>query len=135
MTDQLLLDLADMLDAAAIVPPEVIQLGRLADDDADAVQIRDYGGRPREATHTGATYRFPRVQVVVRHPDPETARTRANAVWRLFDASKRWTVAQATWNGTEYQVIVPLGELFPIAHDLHGRTQIACNYEVRFPDA
>lgn len=135
MTTKLLTDLADMIEASTIVAPGVIMTGRLSDDDADAVLIRDYGGLPRVNTHSGYSYRYPRVQVLVRHSDPVTARDRAEAIWQLFDASKRWTVAEATWSGTEYQVIVPLGDLTPVTHDVHGRTQIACNYEVRVPNA
>lgn len=131
----LLDDIATLLDAAALVPVDELVVGRLPDDTDTAVQVRDYGGLPPDQTHTGYAYRFPRIQVVVRDPDPEVARSRAQAIWALFDGTKRWTVPQLTVNGTEYQVIVPLSELFPIGHDIDRRTNIACNYEVRVPHA
>jgi hypothetical protein len=131
----LLDDVATLLDAAAIVPVDELVVGRLGDDVDTAVQVRDYGGRPPDQTHTGYAYRFPRVQVIVRDPDPEVARSRAQAIWALLDGTKRWTIAQLTVNGTEYQVVVPLNEPHPIAHDIARRTTIACDYEVRVPHA
>lgn len=125
-------DLADLIEAATIAPSDEIYVGRLPDDVRIGLQVREYGGRGAAPTHTGATYRYPRVQVVSRHTDPEVAEARAQAVWALLEASKRWDETAATLNGTEYQVIVPLSEVFVLSHDEARSANYACNYEVRY---
>lgn len=134
MSVKLLTDLANMIEDAAIAPADEIVTGRLSDATDVAVQIRDYGGRPPSSVHDGRSYRYPRVQVLVRHTDPVVARERAEAIYDLFLASQSWNTTEATHDGLEYQVIVPLGDLTPISHDIARRTNIAANYEVRHPN-
>jgi hypothetical protein len=130
-----LTDLTELIEAATIATQGVdLFSGHMLDDTSDGVLVRAYGGRPLEQTHDGDTRRFARVQVVVRDTDPEAAYTRAEAIFQLFKGTRSWDDAALLLNGTQYDVIVPLGELFPLTHDTSARAQYAANYEVRFSE-
>lgn len=133
MTVALLTDLGEILTDANLVTDPDLYLGRMPEDVDSGVQVRDYGGRPVTTTHTGFSYRYPRVQIVVRDPDPVVARQLAEDIYALLLSTQGWDDDDLTINGTTYQVIVPLAELVLLSHDEHERTNISCNYEVRVP--
>jgi hypothetical protein len=117
-------------DGAGSLPP--LFVGRLPEQPDRLVSLTEYGGKPPEGSHSGDTRRFPRFQVIVRDGDPEAARELIEDVWRLLHATRGLTRAALTVNGTEYEVIVPLSEPFPLMHDSGGRTLMACNFEARW---
>lgn len=129
----ILLDLVQLIETASLGTAATdLFADRLPEQPDVACAIAVYGGRPREATHDGNLRRFPRVQVVCRHPDPLVAFSRADAIWRLFDSTKSMSNAALLINGTQYEVIVPLGDLVRLTHDSHARAIFSCNYEVRY---
>lgn len=127
-----LTDLTTLIEAAAIATAGVDLFAmRLPETPAAATVVRSYGGRPREQTHTGSVRRFPRVQVVSRDVNPATAFDTAERIYQLFQSTRGWTDAELLVDGTQYEVIVPLGDLFPLTHDTSGRFLYAANYELR----
>ena len=126
-------DLALLLTSNSIVAaPVSLVKGRLPEGPDSLVAITEYGGLPPVVTHDGGVRRYPRCQVIVRDPSPRVARQIAQDIYSLFLATRGWTDTALVVNGTQYEVIVPLQEPFPLSFDTIGRTSIACNYEARF---
>jgi hypothetical protein len=136
----LVVDVATMLAAAGLVrlgelgagPLPPLFVGRVPEAPDRLVVLTEYSGRPPEDGHAGDTRRFPRVQCIVRDRDPIAARTLIEQVWRLLHGTRALDRAALTVNGTEYEVIVPLSEAFPLPADSGGRSLMACNFEARW---
>jgi hypothetical protein len=121
-----LVDVATMLQSASVGSiPTTLRYGRLPEDPNNLVVVRGYGGRGRQATHTGSKLRYPRVQIVCRNTDPAAAWAKAEAVHAALD-----NVRNVDVNGTSYVQVAPTGEPYEIPSDTSGRTVVACNFEV-----
>jgi hypothetical protein len=129
----LLVDVAELLVASppltpvAAVDGVTLFVGRLPHAPNTCYVLREYGGRPREKTHSGTSRRFSRFQLVCRDPDPVVARQMAEAAYRRFDS---FIQADLGSPPVTYETIVPLAEPFPLDNDDAARVVIACNYEV-----
>lgn len=92
-----------------------------------AVAVIETGGLAPEFIHsnpTRQTYERPTFQVVARDPNPKTARTKAENIYKLLGS-----VVNTSLSGTRYLRIFPTQSPFRLGRDENDRALIACNYE------
>jgi len=101
--------------------------GRAPEEPHSLVAIIPYGGPGPLRTHSGTDRRWPRIQIVSRDFDPEQAYQKAEDIRAVFVAFPQQQIGDIV-----YEAIIPLSEPQPLARDVHGRTVVAINYEVRW---
>lgn len=125
-------DIAAFLAANGVIATGVVMTkGRLPEQPDSLVAVTEYGGLAPQVSHDGGVRRFPRVQVLVRDRDPRVARSTAQAIYDLMLATRAMNQANLLMGATQYEVVLPLAEPFPLSADTQGRTTVACNYECR----
>ncbi len=92
-----------------------------------AVAVIETGGLAPEFTHSDPArqvYERPTFQVVSRDPNSETARSKAETIYRLLGS-----VINATLSGVSYLRIFPTQSPFRLPKDENRRAVVVCNYE------
>ena len=94
--------------------------------DASVVIIETGGSEPGYVHETAqASTERPSFQVIVRDSDPETARSKANTIWKLLSKQRNTLI-----NSSKYLSIRPIQSPFPLGRDENERDQIIANYAV-----
>ncbi len=101
-----------------------LYMGRLPDSPDASVAIYPTSGLPPMETlsHAGVALERPGFQIAVRDRAYATARSRAEAIYKLLQLSNQ------DLSGTRYQRVMPLSSPFILTRDLNDRTIIACNF-------
>lgn len=98
-----------------------------------ALFVHEYGGRSPELVFSSSTpaYEIPRVQVVSRSSDYQTARNNIETIYRLMIGQTNITLKPSTGaTGTKYLSISPIQSPFYLNQDENERHRCVCNFEV-----
>jgi hypothetical protein len=99
----------------------------MPDQPDSCVAVFEYGGRPPVFEHDSPqpALEYPRVQVLARDPDYDTARSLARDAHLALSE-----VVNMTLGATRFLRITPLQAPFFLRRDESGRVEFVCNFEV-----
>jgi hypothetical protein len=120
-------EIADYLESAGKITPEGSALSELPDKPDDLVVLYEIQGLPPGFVHgpMSASYEYPRIRVLTRSKDYDTAKAKAQDLFRTLGS-----VVNATLSGVRYLRITPMRTPYQIQRDANDRTLIACEYQV-----
>lgn len=105
-----------------------LYLGRLPDSPDGVAGLFEQQGLPPRHHNGGSQAPFmenPRLQILVRGTDYETARTKAFDIYNKLNA-----LTNTVMGGTCYTAIFAMHQPFPIGYDNNERVRFSCNFQV-----